>query len=256
MDWLFRLPPNISTFGADIDQMFWVITWITGIVFIGVEVTLLVFIVKYRHREGRKATYIEGNKRLEYIWTGATAVIVIALALFSRGLWFEIKDPARFPDPGLELRIVAKQFEWSVTYPGADGRLGSGDDYTVRNQLHVPTNVPVHIALESEDVIHSFYVPQLRLKQDAVPGMTIPMWFEAIQAGEYVIGCAELCGLGHYRMRGALTVHEAADFTRWDQERQVAAAGGDAGTVAASPAPAPPEPSPVAAAGAAAAHSH
>jgi cytochrome c oxidase subunit 2 len=82
------------------------------------------------------------------------------------------------------------------------------------------------------------------------------MWFEAIQAGEYVIGCAELCGLGHYRMRGALTVHEAADFTRWDQERQVAAAGGDAGTVAASPAPAPPEPSPVAAAGAAAAHSH
>ncbi len=223
MDWLFPMPENVSTFGERIDSLFWAIVWITGVVFVAVEVALLVFIVKYRHREGHKALHYHGNKKLEIFWTCATAVTVLTLAIVSRPLWLDVKDPRRFPTPGLELMITAKQFEWNVTYPGADGRIGTGDDFVKRNQLHVPVGVPVQFALASEDVIHSFYVPQLRLKQDAVPGMRIPVWFEATTPGEYVIGCAELCGLGHYRMRASVTVHTAADFAAWNQA-QIAAA--------------------------------
>jgi cytochrome c oxidase subunit 2 len=224
MDSFWRLPDTISTFGAEIDRLFYVIVVITGVVFVLVQAALILFLVKYRHREGRRAEYSHGNTRLEIAWTGATAVIVLALGFVSWGLWQRIKNPAYFPEPGLELEITAKQFEWNVKYPGADGQLDTGDDFVVRNQLHVPVGVPVHIRLQAEDVIHSFFVPELRLKQDAVPGMQIPLWFEATVAGDFVIGCAELCGLGHYRMRGSMTVHETADFATWQQSR-IAAIG-------------------------------
>jgi cytochrome c oxidase subunit 2 len=224
---LFRLPENVSTFGASIDFYFLLILAITGIVFVAVEVLLVLFIIRYRRRPGRTATYSHGNLRLEYIWTGATAVIVIAIALATRGLWMDIKDPARFPAPDLALDVTAKQFEWEVRYPGPDGLLGTADDVVRRNQMHVPVGANVVFTLRSEDVIHSFYVPQLRLKQDAVPGMEIPAWFQATTAGEYPIGCAELCGMGHYRMAGTLFVLERAEFDRWlaDQYAAAAAAG-------------------------------
>ena len=225
MDEFWRLPQTISTFGADIDRLFYVIVLITGVVFVAVQVTLVFFLVKYRHREGGRSEYTHGNTKLEIGWTSATAVIVLALGFVSWGLWQRIKNPAHFPEPGLVLEITAKQFEWNVKYPGADGQLDTGDDFVVRNQLHVPVGVPVHIRLQAEDVIHSFFVPELRLKQDAVPGMQIPLWFEATTSGDFVIGCAELCGLGHYRMRGSMTVHEAADFATWQQGRIAAAAG-------------------------------
>ena len=225
METFWKLPENISTFGAEIDRLFFVIVVIRGIVFVAVEATLVVFLVRYRHREGHRAEYIHGSNKLEIAWTAATALIVLVLGIVSWGLWVRIKNPAHFPAPGLSLEVMAKQFEWNVKYPGADGQLGTDDDYTVRNQLHVPVDTPVRITLMSEDAIHSFYVPQLRLKQDAVPGMQIPMWFEATRAGEFVIGCAELCGLGHYRMKGSLTVHTAADFTTWQASRVAAAAG-------------------------------
>ena len=226
MDWLFPFPENISTFGGGIDALFLAVTIITGIVFVGVELALLYFIVKYRHREGRKASYLHGNKTLEIFWTSATAVIVIILALVSRSIWLDIKDPDRFPPAGLELIVTAKQFEWNVTYPGADGQIRTADDFVVRNQLHVPVNVPVRFTLNSEDVIHSFYVPELRLKQDAVPGMNIPVWFEATQTGEWTLGCAELCGLQHYRMRASFFVHTPEEFAAWQASRATPAAGG------------------------------
>jgi len=252
MDEFWRLPDTISTFGADIDRLFHAIVIITGIVFVLVEVTLVVFLVKYRHREGRRSEYSHGNTKLEIGWTSATALIVLILGMVSWGLWQRIKNPAFFPEPGLQLEITAKQFEWNVKYPGADGQLDTDDDFTVRNQLHVPANVPVQIRLQAEDVIHSFFVPELRLKQDAVPGMEIPMWFEATTAGNYVVGCAELCGLGHYRMRGSMTVHEPADFESWQQSR-IAAATNGAGP-ATDAAPAAPQGTSVAAA--AATHAH
>ena len=227
MESFWNLPANISTFGAEIDRLFWIIVVITGITFVAVEVALVYVLVRYRHREGQRAAYIHGNNKLEIAWTAGTALIVLVLGIASWGLWVRIKNPAHFPEPGLELGVTAKQFEWNVTYPGADAQLGTGDDFTVRNQLHVPMNTVVHVTLQAEDVIHSFFVPELRLKQDAVPGMEIPLWFEATQSGEYVVGCAELCGLGHYRMRGSMTVHTAEDFAAWQQTRTAAAPPAD-----------------------------
>ncbi|MGH7502475.1 MAG: cytochrome c oxidase subunit II [Longimicrobiales bacterium] len=224
MDSFWRLPENISTFGAEIDRLFYIIVVITGVVFVLVELLLIYFLVKYRHRPDRKASYTHGNSRLEVLWTLATAIIVVIVGVMSRGLWLDIKDPRRFPPAGLELIITAKQFEWNVTYPGGDGDIGTGDDFVVRNQLHVPVNTAVHVSLQSEDVIHSFYLPELRLKQDAVPGMQILAWFEATRTGEYTVGCAELCGLGHYRMKGAMTVHSAADWASWNTQKIAAAA--------------------------------
>jgi len=233
MDRFWRLPQNISTFGGDIDSMFRIIAWITTIVFFAVELLLVWFLFRYRYRAGRKATYTHGNNRMEVAWTAGTALIVVVLGVMSRGLWLEIKDPRHFPDPELELLVTAKQFEWNVTYPGADGRLETGDDFTIRNQLHVPVDTNVRITLRSEDVIHSFFVPQLRLKQDAVPGMSIPAWFEATVPGQYTLGCAELCGVGHYSMDASFVVHTADDWATWYAQRQTAAAGGTAANLAA-----------------------
>jgi cytochrome c oxidase subunit 2 len=133
-------------------------------------------------------------------------------------VWAQIKGRESAPAGSFPIAVHAKQFEWRVTYPGRDGLLGTADDFTGRNQLHVPVARPVLIKLTAEDVIHSFFVPAFRLKQDAVPGMEIPVWFRATVPGEYELGCAELCGLGHYRMRAAVTVHPASDFERWAAE--------------------------------------
>jgi len=219
MNGLFPFPENISTFGGDIDTLFNAVTWITGIVFIAVEVALVVFAIKYRARPGRKAQFVHGNDRLEFFWTGATFVIVIALALVSRALWNRIKEPMQFSAPDVEMAITAKQFEWNVTYPGPDGKIGTPDDFTRRSQLHMPVNKKILVTLSSEDVIHSFFLPNFRLKQDAVPGMHIKAWFEATKTGEYVLGCAELCGLGHYKMKGRGFVHTDAEWQQWLQQQ-------------------------------------
>jgi cytochrome c oxidase subunit 2 len=158
-----------------------------------------------------------------------TAVAVIVLGLMSAPVWARIKGRESVPAGAMPIGILAKQFEWHVTYPGGDGRLGTGDDFTVRSQLHVPVDTPVVATLEAEDVIHSFFVPPWRIKQDAVPGMKIPVWFQATRTGTFELGCAELCGLGHYRMRAVVTVHSKEDFARW------AAAGGQ--TAAVTPPP-------------------
>lgn len=210
-------PPGVSTYAAEVDRLFYIILVITGAIFIVVNAALLLFVVRYRHREGRRAQHIHGNTRAEIIWTAIPFVIVIFIAVSSMGPWLRIRDVNRFPLPDLEVAISAKQFEWNVTYPGADGVLGTADDYEVRNQLHIPVGRVVHVHLEAEDVIHSFFLPEFRVKQDAVPGMRIPVWFEATRTGTYTLGCAELCGIGHYRMRGTVTVHEADAFDRWAQ---------------------------------------
>jgi cytochrome c oxidase subunit II len=232
----FWLPEAASSFAGRIDSLFMLILVITTVVFVLVQVTLIYFLVRYRGRPGRAAVFSHGNLRLEVVWTAATAVIVLLLAFLSRGLWLDLKDPRRFPPAAFEVSVVAKQFEWNVTYPGPDGQLGTDDDFVVRNQLHVPVGVPVHVHLTAEDVIHSFFVPEFRVKQDAVPGMEIPTWFEATRTGEFPIGCAELCGLGHYRMRGTLFVHDADGFDGWQAE-QLAQARAAGTQTALAPAP-------------------
>ncbi|HMH81880.1 MAG TPA: cytochrome c oxidase subunit II [Gemmatimonadales bacterium] len=209
------LPLKGSTFAGEVDGLFLAITIITGIAFVVVEVGLIWFVVKYRQRPGRKAFYTHGNTRAEVIWTTIPAVTMVALGLISNHYWVKIKGRHSVPANAYPIAIHAKQFEWQVTYPGADGQLGTSDDFTVRNQLHVPVGRPVVVHLSAEDVIHSFFVPVFRVKQDAVPGMQINSWFQATVPGNYELACAELCGLGHYRMRAQVFVHTQEDYDAW-----------------------------------------
>jgi len=208
------LPTAASTFAGPIDGLFLAILIITGIALVIVEVGLLWFSVKYRARPGRKAFYTHGSTR---------AVTVVALGIVSNHYWVLIKGRDSVPKNAYGIGVHVKQFEWQITYPGPDGQLGTADDFTLRNQLHVPVDQPIVVHLTSEDVIHSFYIPQFRLKQDAVPGLTINAWFQATKTGEYEIGCAELCGMGHYKMRARVWVHTPEEFKTWMAQQ---AAGG------------------------------
>jgi cytochrome c oxidase subunit II len=206
-------PHDVSTFGPQIDWLFELIFWIVVIVWAAVTITMVIFMIRYRARPGRKAEYIEGNPRLEMIWTAITAAIMVTLAFLSRSTWADIKEHG--PPGQVFFNVTAKQFNWEITYPGPDGKLGTKDDVTVENEMHVPVNQVVRIDLTSKDVIHSFFVPNLRLKQDAVPGRIIHVWFEATEPGTYEIPCAELCGFGHSGMLGHLTVQSEADYEKY-----------------------------------------
>lgn len=214
MSWL---PENVSTYGEDIDHLFYVIYYITLIAFLLVAVTMIWFLVKYRYREGRRAKYTHGSTTLEVIWTIVPAIILIVLAVMGQSVWGDIK--IRIPAGDVQVQVVGKQFNWRMVYPGPDKKFGTEDDLNLENELHVPVNKVVRVILASEDVIHSFFLPQLRLKQDAVPGRDIPAWFEATKAGTYEIPCAELCGFGHSGMVGKLIVHSADDYAQWVKEK-------------------------------------
>jgi cytochrome c oxidase subunit 2 len=218
------LPENVSTFGAEIDSLFYLIFYITTAVFVLVEAALVVFLIRYRERPGRRAVYTHGNTTLEIAWTIAPSIILVVLTLLSRATWDEVKG--QMPSSQVHVHVLAKQFNWDFIYPGPDGRFGTDDDLTLENDLNVPVNQVVRLTLMSRDVIHSFFVPQLRLKQDTMPGREIPAWFEATKAGVYEIPCAELCGFGHSGMMGKLTVHSQEDYNRWVRERWPSNGGG------------------------------
>lgn len=222
MSWL--LPPGASTFSGDIDFLYYLILIITGIAFVVVEVGLIWFLIKYRSRPGRKAYYTHGSLKAEVIWTAVPAVTVVIIGLLSAGVWDRIKGRDSVPPNAVPYGVDAKQFEWNVTYAGSDGVLDTDDDFVLRNQLHIPVNQPVVMRLRSEDVIHSFFVPAFRVKQDAVPGMTINVWFEATEVGDFELACAELCGIGHTTMGGRVTVHTAEDYQQWLIDRSTTAA--------------------------------
>ena len=217
MNWI--LPPGVSTFAADIDGLYYLILVITGIAFVVTEVALVVFLIKYRARPGRRAVYTHGSTKAEVIWTAVPTVTVVVIGLMSVGVWKEIKGRDSVPEGAIPIGVHGQQFEWMVTYPGGDGALGTEDDFEVRNQLHIPVNQPVVIYLTAEDVIHSFFIPQFRVKQDAMPGTPQRVWFEATVPGDYELACAELCGLGHYRMRASVTVHTADGYQQWMSEQ-------------------------------------
>lgn len=219
--WL-RLPENVSTYGGQIDGLFYLILWITGVIFVLVEVLLLFFLFRYRRREGQPAHYTHGSNRLEVIWTIVPAIICVVLALMSRRSWAEIKQS--MPQGAMNVEILAEQFAWNLRYAGSDGKLNTADDVVSLNQLHIPVGRPVIVSLRSKDVIHSFFLPEFRVKQDAVPGMTTRIWFEATRVGNWEITCAELCGLGHYRMKGFITVDSPEDFEKWLAAQAVEAA--------------------------------
>ncbi len=208
-----RLPEGVSSYSGRIDGLFRLILWITGVIFIIVEALLLFFILRYRHREGRRAHYTHGSNRVEVVWTIVPAVICVVLALLSRRTWADIKQ--NMPQDALPIEITAEQFAWNIRYAGPDGKFGTADDIVTLNQLHFPVGRPVVVTLRSKDVIHSFFLPEFRVKQDAVPGMSTRIWFDAMRTGDWEITCAELCGLGHYRMKGFVVVETPEEFEKW-----------------------------------------
>src|SRR6185437_4750952 len=130
------LPECVSTYGPEIDRLFRVIYYVTGATFFAVQITLLVFLVMYRHRDDRRATYTHGNTTLEIAWTIAPAILLVILAFVSRRVWAEVKQ--NIPPSDVFIQITAKQFNWEVAYPGPDGKIGTDDDVTMDNDVHVP----------------------------------------------------------------------------------------------------------------------
>ena len=221
LDWW--LPENVSTYGQDIDWLFHLIYYITGITFVLVFATMLVFLVIYRDRPGRRARYTHGSTPLEIAWTVVPAVILVILTLLSVPAWSRIK--MTMPQTDFVVQVTAKQFNWQVAYPGPDGKFGTADDKNFLDEMHVPVNKVIRVNLKSQDVIHSFFVPSFRMKQDAVPGREIGQWFEVTKPGKYEWPCAELCGFGHSGMKGWIYVHTPEEYAKWAAENLRADAG-------------------------------
>jgi cytochrome c oxidase subunit 2 len=216
--WWF--PPNVSTYGPDIDYLFNLILWMVGITFVGTEVLLAWFVFNYSKQRGDKGSFTHGNHKLEMIWTAIPAVLLLFIAFAQMGTFSRIKFAKQFPDGEYSIadpiaEVWASQFDWRMRYPGKDGLLGTVDDLENAFEFVVPVDQDVVFHLRSRDVIHSFFVPQFRLKQDALPGHTIPVWFNCTEQGVYDLVCAELCGWGHYKMAGRVRVVSAEEYEQW-----------------------------------------
>jgi cytochrome c oxidase subunit II len=207
LDWW--LPENVSTYGRDIDWLFHLIYAITGVTLVLVSVTMVAFLIIYRDRPGRRARYTHGNSTLEIVWTVVPALILVILTFLSVPAWSKIKMSQPPSDLGV-INVTAKQFNWQVQY--------ANTDQVFLDEMHVPVNKVVLVDLRSQDVIHSFFVPSFRIKQDAVPGRTIRAWFEATKPGKYEWPCAELCGFGHSGMKGWVYVHTPEEYQKWAAE--------------------------------------
>jgi cytochrome c oxidase subunit II len=220
-DWWLPNPPGepfhvASTAGREIDSLFLIILWITGIVFLATQIALVWAAWKFVDAPGRVATYFHGSQRLEVVWTIIPSAILVFIALYQMGTWASIKFRNAAPKVQPLAEITGRQFQWVMRYPGPDGKLHTADDLQLVSDLHFVKGKTALIYLRSSDVLHSFFLPQFRIKQDAVPGLTIPVWFDSDRSGQFELACAELCGWGHYKMRGNVTVHETqAEFDDW-----------------------------------------
>ncbi len=223
--WWF--PDNVSTFGPSIDRLFVLIEVMVAVTFVGTEVLLAWFMWKYSKRRDDKGIFSHGNHKLEMVWTAIPAVLLLVIAFAQMGTWAEIKFQKKFPKGEFSIdepiaEVVASQFDWRVIYPGKDGVIGTMDDLENPFEFVVPVDEDVVFHLKSRDVIHAFFVPEFRLKQDALPGHTIPMWFNATREDTYDLICAELCGWGHYKMAGRVRVVSRAEYDQFlvDLEEQ------------------------------------
>jgi len=261
--WLPHLA-NRESFGWDIDKLFYLILILTGFFFVLTEVILVVAMWRFAGEPGRRAVYVHGNHKLEMAWTLVPAAILLFIAFALISACADIKYAKNMRPPHNVIEVSARQFEWRLRYPNEETRqsmtatlgteewsskeaprkaeawghdtTGYSTDFHVVNEVHTWKDANTRIYLKSRDVLHSFFLPQLRLKQDAVPGKVIPVWFRPDDFnGEWVVGkgwqyeqdekgnnkvwelaCAELCGWGHYKMQGRLFVHKDKDsYDRW-----------------------------------------
>jgi cytochrome c oxidase subunit 2 len=231
------LPLNASKDGGDIDRLITVVHWFMGVLFVVWSLFFLYCLVRFRRRPGRAADPRPvSGKVSKYGEIGVAVFEAVLLLGFSVPVLARVREQMPDRDKALTVRVVAEQFAWNVQYPGEDGVFGrldprfiaadnligldhddpyAKDDLVLLNHLHIPVDTPIIVELSSKDVIHSFFLPVMRVKQDVMPGMQFPIWFEAARTGEFDIACAQLCGNNHYKMQGRLHVHTKEDFNRW-----------------------------------------
>ncbi len=229
--------PIASNWGY-VDDTIIVTFWITGAVFVAAILFMAYCAWRYRYREGRRAEYEPENTKLEVWLTGLTTVGVAAMLAPGLFVWHQF---VTVPEEATEIEVMAQQWQWSFRYPGDDGVLGTSDPRNINadnpfglnpddpnglddvliesDDLHLPLDKPVKVLLRSIDVLHDFYVPQFRAKMDMVPGMVTYFWLTPIRVGTFDILCFELCGTGHYVMRGKVVVEEESAYQAWLQEQ-------------------------------------
>ncbi|MDX1643569.1 MAG: hypothetical protein R3244_04325 [Thermoanaerobaculia bacterium] len=234
------MPVDASAHGANLDSMNAIVHWLMAVLFVGWSIYFVLVLFKFSAKRNPRADY-EGTKShfSMYVEVGIAVFEVILLVGFAFPAWAAWVEPHEPAEDPLVVRVVAEQFAWNVHYPGGDGVFGTtkpelvdttnpvgldrsdpmgADDIVTINQLHLPVDRPVTVRLSSKDVIHSFGLPVMRVKQDAIPGMEIPVHFTPVMTSDderWEIACAQLCGLGHYRMRGFLTVETEEEFEAW-----------------------------------------
>ena len=258
----FYIPEAASAHGPQLDQLNDLMHWVMLLLFIGWGAFFLFAIFRFRQSANPRADYTGVKSHSStYLEVGVAIAEAVLLVGFSIPLWADRVDEAPPEGEAVVVRVVAEQFVWNFHYPGADGVFGKtdihlidlesnplgldrddplgADDITTRNQLHLPVNKPAILHITSKDVIHSFNMPHMRVKQDTIPGMSIPIWFEPTvttakmreRTGNdefvYEIACAQLCGLGHSSMRGFYTIHEEEEFDAWLAEEAELLQGGD-----------------------------
>ena len=244
-----RLPVVASAHGHEIDFMIYMIHLVMLLLFIGWGAFFIYALLKFNRRVHPKANYYGLKSHASTsVEIAITIIEIIWLAGFSIPFWAKQVNafPTR-PDT-MEVRVVAEQFAWNIHYPGVDGIFGKTDikfldkqsnplgidpndphgkdDVVTINQLHLPIGRPVLIYLSSKDVIHCFGLNVMRVKQDVIPGLSIPVWFTPTKTGNFEIACAQLCGIGHYSMKGYLTIHTQEDFDKWLSEQAPQGGGG------------------------------
>src|SRR5437867_2746854 len=222
--------------GGSIDSLFMAVLVVSGLAFVLVQGALGFFVARYGENGNERASYWHDNPKAEAFLLITTAVILTVLVFMGQRVWASIYF-ADEPANATVIQVTGEQFVWNFHYAGADGQFGRTDTKLITSTnavgldrsdpvakddvlsvgiMHVPVGKPVKVQLRSKDVIHSFFLPNFRMKQDAVPGMAIQVWFTPTKPGQYEIACAELCGLAHYRMKAALTVDESQEkFNEW-----------------------------------------
>jgi cytochrome c oxidase subunit 2 len=246
------LPIIASAHGYEIDQMIYIVHGLMFALFIGWGIFFCIALVRFNRRANPKADYHGVKNHFSSVIEVSVIVAeIILLACFSIPFW--AKKVNSFPNrpDSLEIRVVAEQFAWNIHYPGKDGKFGktnpklmdaqsnpigldlkdpnAKDDITTVNQMHIPIGRPVIIYLSTKDVIHSFSIPVMRVKQDALSGMSIQTWFTPTKTGQWEIACAQLCGIGHYRMKAFITVHTEKEYEEWLAKQPTAGGSSDSG---------------------------
>ncbi len=231
--------PTASSYSGDVDSLVWLVTILVGIGFFAAEAMLFWLIFRFRRRDGVAARYVTGKEKHLKAWINVPHAIVLVFDVIivaaAIRVWVIIKQT--LPPADRTIHIMSQQWAWTFADPGPDGVLDTADDIRTTDELHMEVGKTYHFTLESRDVVHSFFVPAFRLKQDAMPGRVYTGWVKPTRVGSYDIACTQICGIGHGVMGAKLVVEDHAEHVAWMQEHssQTAVATSDAATAAGAP---------------------